>query len=107
MITIISLDDDIIYCKGLVDFYKYEASKYEKIDSYKHQVAVKYAEEYKQRVDWLRELKQRRDSENVCQYCEYKFRSDNDEPCVICSHNYTNKFKDDGTRGIFTNADNN
>ena len=41
--------------------------------------------------------------ENGCQYCKYKFRSDEDEPCVICSHNYTDKFKDDGTREV--NAD--
>jgi rRNA maturation endonuclease Nob1 len=40
----------------------------------------------------LQELKQRRKYENGCQYCKYKFRSDEDEPCVICSHNYTDKY---------------
>ena len=60
-----SIDDDIIYCKGLVDFYEYEASKYEKSDSYKHQIAVKYAEEYKQRVEWLRELKFYKDRQDL------------------------------------------
>ena len=49
---------------------------------------------------WLLELKQIHNYENGCQYCKYKFRSDEDEPCVICSHNYTDKFKDDGTREV-------
>lgn len=61
------------------------------------------ASEHRQLVELLRELKQRRKYENGCQYCKYKVRSDEDEPCIICSHNYTNKFKDDGTREV--NAD--
>ena len=59
--------------------------------------------EHEQYAEWLRELQQRRKYENGCQYCKYKVRSDEDEPCVICSHNYTNKFRDDGTREV--NAD--
>ena len=59
--------------------------------------------EHKQYAEWLKELKHRRSYDNGCQYCKYKFRSDEDEPCIICSHNYTNKFKDDGTREV--NAD--
>lgn len=61
------------------------------------------ANEFRQLAEWLRELQQRRKYENGCQYCKYKVRSDEDEPCVICSHNYTNKFRDDGTREV--NAD--
>lgn len=41
---------------------------------------------------------------NGCQYCKYKYRSDEDEPCIICSHNYTDKFKDDGTREANTDG---
>ena len=61
------------------------------------------ASEHRQLAEWLRELKHRRSYENGCQYCKYKVRSDEDEPCIICSHNYTDKFKDDGTREV--NAD--
>ena len=61
------------------------------------------ANEHRQLAEWLRELKYRRSYENGCQYCKYKVRSDEDEPCIICSHNYTDKFKDDGTREV--NAD--
>lgn len=64
---------------------------------------MKCASEHRQLAEWLKELKYRRNYENGCQYCKYKFRSDEDEPCIICSHNYTDKFKDDGTREV--NAD--
>ena len=66
---------------------------------------MKCASEHRQLAEWLRELKQRRNNENGCQYCKYKVRSDEDEPCVICSHNYTSKFKDDGTREVKADDD--
>ena len=51
------------------------------------------AKEHRQLAEWLRELEQRRNHENGCQYCKYKFRSDEDEPCANCSHNFIDKFE--------------
>jgi hypothetical protein len=82
--------------------WKGDYAHLKKIDS-----CLECAKEHLQLAEWLKELKHRRSYENGCQYCKYKFRSDEDEPCIICSHNYTDKFKDDGTREVNANGDNN
>ena len=54
---------------------------------------LKCASEHEQLAEWLKELKDYRDSKRTCENCKHERKSETDYPCSICRCNHPNKFE--------------
>lgn len=54
---------------------------------------ISCAEEHEQLAEWLTELRDRREGVAVCENCKHEIRCSDEYPCVVCKHNFTDKYR--------------